>query len=133
MRRRREFLLLCGSVVVAACDTPGEPERKQAQGALPKPGNGEPANGEPTSSSCDPVMAQVCQASCAVAVSEYDPADIVAQPGAKAGDLVRCPVSCVVVYAKDENRLQHAGQDYFVCCQGCAEIFRKEPTRFLTA
>jgi YHS domain-containing protein len=78
-------------------------------------------------------MAQACQASCAVAVSEYDEKDVVAQPGAQVGDLIRCPVSCVVVHAKDELRLDHRGRDYFVCCPGCAQRFRADPSHFVQA
>ncbi len=82
---------------------------------------------------CDPQAMLACQASCAESVSEYQESDIVAQPGAREGDLVRCPVSCVVVRARDENLVTYAGKDYFACCMGCASRLRAEPKRFLDA
>jgi YHS domain-containing protein len=125
MYTRRDFFVLAGSFAAIGCGATPEPSPPPPRSA-PSPAT-KAANPSPT---CDTVMAKACEASCAVAVNEYDEADIVAQPGARVGDLVRCPVSCVVVHAKPENRVRHDGHDYFVCCQGCAGLFRSDPGRF---
>ena len=72
-----------------------------------------------------------CQFSCATKV-EHDAADLVPQPGVKAGQHTRCPVSGVV-FAVDESRprVQLAAHDYATCCETCAGKLRETPDRFL--
>lgn len=80
----------------------------------------------------DPVMAGVCRMSCAT--HAYDAADVVAQPGAIVGRLTRCPVSGVVFTVEDDaTAVTHAGQTWYLCCDGCKETFRKDPARFTGA
>lgn len=85
-----------------------------------------------TSSTCfDPSMSSVCQRSCATKVA-YEESDIVKQPGANQGDLTRCVVSGVVIKSGNDNpKVEHSGNSYILCCEGCAKKFRQEPTRFI--
>jgi len=81
----------------------------------------------------DPGMAGVCKMSCATH-APYDEADVVAQPGAVAGRLTRCPVSGVVFTVRDDaTRVTYAGHVWYLCCDGCAKKFRKDPARFTGA
>ena len=76
-------------------------------------------------------MAAVCQLGCG-AKGDWSAADIAAQPGAKVGDLTRCTVSGAVFrVTKDSTRFTVDGQTYFACCDGCAEVFKKNPERFV--
>lgn len=79
----------------------------------------------------DPVMSGVCRFSCATQEA-VDEVSLVAQPGARAGDLTRCPVSGVV-FAVDQDRpaVHVAAADYVVCCAECAGKLAKEPGNFL--
>lgn len=78
----------------------------------------------------DPVMSSACRFSCATQ-QPYEEKDVAPQPGAKMGQLTRCPVSGVV-FAVDEGRprLRHARADYVFCCDRCAAKFQKHPERF---
>lgn len=79
----------------------------------------------------DPVMSGVCRFSCATK-EKVDEASLVAQPGAKTGDLTRCPVSGVVFAVDDGRPAVHlASGDYVVCCGECAGKLAKHPERFL--
>ena len=74
-------------------------------------------------------MAAICKKACAA--HGYDESRVVPAPRAKLGDLTRCPVSGVVFEVdSDTPRLEHAGQSYWLCCDGCAERFRATPQRF---
>jgi YHS domain-containing protein len=67
-----------------------------------------------------------------LAEGEYDPADVVAQPGAEVGDITRCPVSGeVFVVTADSTYLDHEGQDVYFCCSSCIRRFQRDPARYL--
>ena len=67
-----------------------------------------------------------------LAEGEYDPADVVAQPGAEVGDITRCPVSGeVFVVTADSTFLDHEGQDVYFCCSSCIRRFQRDPARYL--
>jgi hypothetical protein len=72
-----------------------------------------------------------CRFSCATKI-DYDPKDLVPQPGAKVGQLTQCPVSGVI-FAVDASRprVQLAANDYATCCESCAHKLRENPARFL--
>lgn len=79
----------------------------------------------------DPEAAKICQAGCA-AQFDYDEADVVAQPGAKVGDLTRCPVSGVVfVVQEDQPRYGSNGQTWYTCCAMCLGKLQEKPSRFV--
>ena len=81
----------------------------------------------------DPVMSFVCERSCAAKVA-YQEADLAPQPGAKDGDLTRCPVSGVVFEVAARNpSIEYAGHRYRLCCQGCEKKFRADPARFVAS
>ena len=78
----------------------------------------------------DPEMAGVCQKSCATRQA-YDEVDIVPQPGAVVGRLTRCPVSGVVFTVNEHGTaVSYAGSTWYLCCDGCAKKFRRDPARF---
>jgi len=80
----------------------------------------------------DPAMSGACEGSCAA--KGYNAADVVAQPGAIAGKLTRCPVSGVVFTVDAEHpHVAYAGHEYVLCCDGCAKKFSKNPGRFVTS
>jgi hypothetical protein len=80
--------------------------------------------------SFDATMSGVCRSSCATPVVAGE--HVVAQPGAKPGELTRCPVSGVV-FAVDARRprVHLASGDYVLCCDRCAQKLRDEPARFV--
>lgn len=81
----------------------------------------------------DPVMAGVCQFSCATQ-TPYETKDVVAQPGAIDGRLTRCPVSGVVfTVGSDHPRSQAAGHEYVLCCDQCRIRFAKSPDQYVRA
>ncbi len=81
----------------------------------------------------DPLMAFVCERSCATKIA-YQEADLAPQPGAKAGDLTRRPVSGVVFQvAADNPTVEHQGRRYRLCCSGCEQKFRAHPARFVAS
>jgi hypothetical protein len=63
----------------------------------------------------DAKMSGICRFSCATKL-KYGAKDVAAQPGAKPGQLTRCPVSGVV-FAVDaaRPRVRIASQDYVTC------------------
>jgi len=80
----------------------------------------------------DPVMSGVCRFSCATKLT-FDAGDVEPQPGATNGALTQCPVSGVVFAVDDERpHVQVAAADYVLCCDQCAEKFRKDPGRFVS-
>lgn len=81
----------------------------------------------------DPLMSGVCRFSCAEK-AKYDPARLVAQPGAseKPGVLTQCPVSGVVFHVDDRRPRALSGDDEYVfCCDKCALKFAERPARYL--
>lgn len=65
---------------------------------------------------------------------EYDPADLVAQPGAAVGDITTCPVSGEVFRVTDDSPFfEHAGDDIYFCCARCIRRFQRDPDSFLSA
>jgi len=81
----------------------------------------------------DLVMSVVCERSCAVK-EKYDEADLVLQPGAREGDLTRCPVSGVVFHVTAAHpRVEYRGQAFRLCCGGCEGKFRANPARFVSS
>ena len=80
----------------------------------------------------DPEMSKVCQRGCATKL-EYTEDMIVKQPGAKVGDLTRCPVSGVVFKITAESiHARYQGDEFFFCCGGCAKKFEEMPSHFVT-
>jgi len=79
----------------------------------------------------DPTMSLVCERSCAAKVP-YRQDQIVSQPGARPGDLARCPVSGVVFAVHQESpTFTVRGKTYRTCCETCVTKLRKNPARFL--
>ena len=63
---------------------------------------------------------------------EYDPADVVAQPGANVGDITTCPVSDqVFTVTEDTAFIEHEGQNVYLCCARCVRRFQRDPETFL--
>ena len=58
---------------------------------------------------------------------KVDESVVVAQPGAKVADLVRCPVSRVMFKVKPESpEVTYNGKRYFTCCSTCAAKFEQK-------
>jgi copper chaperone len=56
----------------------------------------------------------------------------VAQPGARVGEVVYCPVSGAVFVVKDSSpRAEVDGKTLYVCCDGCARFFAQNRARVL--
>ena len=65
---------------------------------------------------------------------EYDPADLVGQPGAAIGDLTTCPVSGEVFeVTEDAPYIEHGGQNVYFCCARCIRRFQRNPDEYLGA
>lgn len=81
----------------------------------------------------DPVMSSACRFACATKL-EYDPKNVIAQPGAKTAKLTQCPVSGVV-FAVDASRphVKVSGDEYVTCCDKCAAKLKKDPRHYLKA
>ncbi len=63
---------------------------------------------------------------------EYDPTELVAQPGAEVGELVVCPVSGQVFRVSETvQHHTHNGERYYVCCQECVAAFEDATEMFL--
>jgi len=79
----------------------------------------------------DPVMSSVCERSCAAKVP-YREDQIVSQPGARPGDLARCPVSGVVFAVHEDSPAYTVdGKTYRTCCGTCLTKLEKNPGRFI--
>lgn len=64
---------------------------------------------------------------------QYDPADVVAQPGATVGDLTTCPVSGEVFRVDgDSPHVTHEAHEIYFCCARCIRNFQRNPGRYLT-
>jgi hypothetical protein len=73
----------------------------------------------------DAEMAKGCELGCSYR-GHVDEKKIVAQPGAKVGDLVHCPVSGVVFRVKPGNpEITYNGKRYFTCCATCAARYEQ--------
>jgi YHS domain-containing protein len=62
----------------------------------------------------------------------YREDQLVSQPGARAGDFTRCPVS-KVVFVVDGNKTparSHEGKPVFFCCEPCADRFSQTPAKY---
>ena len=59
---------------------------------------------------------------------EYDPAEVVAQPGAQIGDITQCPVSGeVFTLTEDHAFFEHEGENVYFCCPSCIRTFQRDP------
>lgn len=59
-------------------------------------------------------------------------ADAVAQPGARVGQTVYCPVSGAVFQVKDSSpRADVGGKTIYLCCEACARYFAQNRDRIL--
>jgi hypothetical protein len=57
--------------------------------------------------------------------------NVVAQPGAKTGDVTKCPVDAdLFTVASNSPRVKASKSTYVVCCKGCAVAFKKDPKRY---
>ena len=73
---------------------------------------------------------RMCQMACGV--TQYDEADVVAFTDAKIGDITQCPVSGAIYKVKENSPvLTYEGHEFFACCEGCAEKFKENPSRFV--
>jgi hypothetical protein len=80
----------------------------------------------------DRKMSLVCQLACA-AKAPPEGAEVAAQPDVVPGKLTRCPVSGVVFTVTAESaRIARGGHEWTTCCATCADMVRKEPTRYLS-
>jgi hypothetical protein len=81
----------------------------------------------------DSAMSGVCRFACATQ-AKFDAKSVLAQPGARAGNLTQCPVSGVV-FAVDAHRphVRVAQDDYVTCCDKCAGKLKRSPRRYLKA
>jgi len=71
-------------------------------------------------------------AACAAHESNYSAKDAVAQPGAKTGDITKCPVNDEVFkVASSSARVKVAKSTYVVCCKECAVALKKDPKKYL--
>src|SRR5262247_191329 len=79
----------------------------------------------------DSAMSGVCRFACATQ-APFAAGDVVAQPGAVAEHLTRCPVSGVV-FVVDEARphVRLGAEEYVTCCDGCARKLMRDPRRYL--
>lgn len=63
---------------------------------------------------------------------EYDPNDVVRQPGAEVGDIAQCPVGAEVFTVTEDSTYVDTddGRVYF-CCPNCIRRFQRDPQRYL--
>lgn len=63
---------------------------------------------------------------------EYDPSDVVRQPGAEVGDIAQCPVSGEVFTVTADHSYfdTEEGRVYF-CCPNCIRRFQRDPQKHL--
>ena len=129
-----QFVIGCGILMsVAACNS----DTSDVEGIS----EGHTCGRSCSSTSCDRshshdivgdfdfAMHSVCQASCGV--SEYDEDDIVEITEAEVGDITMCPVSGAIYQVKESSPiLEHDGETFHSCCDGCAKKFKEEPDRF---
>jgi len=64
---------------------------------------------------------------------DYDPADLVAQPGASVGDATTCLVSGEVFrVTEDSPFIEHEGETVYFCCSSCIRRFQRDPDTYLS-
>jgi hypothetical protein len=104
---------------IGASRQPDDPPAEAAPGAI--------------AGNVDSAMSGVCRFACATKL-KYDPADVIAQPGAQPGKLAQCPVSGVV-FVVDASRpsVRVAGNDYVTCCGTCGDRLQHAPLHYLKA
>jgi hypothetical protein len=89
--------------------------------------------GPPPTASASPIdtaQSEVCKHTCA-SKEAFSDRDVVPAAQAKVGDLTRCPVSGVVFRVSTQSpQVEYGGHSLRVCCEGCAEKFREQPSRF---
>jgi YHS domain-containing protein len=69
-----------------------------------------------------------------LAEGDYDPADLVQQPGAAVGDITTCLVSGEVFpVTEDSPFFEHEGEPVYFCCPSCIRQFQRNPETFLGA
>lgn len=79
----------------------------------------------------DGAMSGICERACAMK-TDYDPAQLAAQPGAKKGQLTQCPVSGVVFKVTAMSGTVKIGDDqYFTCCGSCSQKLQASPEKFV--
>lgn len=67
-----------------------------------------------------------------LAEGTYDPADVVAQPGAQIGQLARCPISGEVFRVEETSAYyDHEEQRVYFCCASCIRRFQRDPSQYL--
>lgn len=67
-----------------------------------------------------------------LAEGSFDPSAVVRQPGAKIGDITRCPVSGEAFTVTDAHpHVTHEGQEVYFCCPGCIRRFQRNAQRYL--
>ena len=65
---------------------------------------------------------------------EYDPAELVAQPGAAVGQVTRCPVSGEAFRVSELHaHVDHEGSPVYFCCPSCIRRFQRDPAQYLGA
>lgn len=79
-----------------------------------------------------PVMKMDRSADDEARIAAARPEDIVRQPGAKVGDITRCPISGdLFVVAADQASVDYKGQPVYFCCPGCIRKFQRDPEKAL--
>ncbi|HSU39411.1 MAG TPA: HAD-IC family P-type ATPase, partial [Polyangiaceae bacterium] len=61
------------------------------------------------------------------------PADPVSPAAGNTSDTAVDPVCGMTVDAASPQRLTHAGREYVFCCEGCRDLFKADPERYLHA
>ena len=86
---------------------------------------------QPRRSAEDVFPTGFCGFACA-AQAPFDAKDVVAQPGAVAGRLTRCPVSGVV-FVVDQGRphVRLGAEEYVTCCDRCTRKLVRDPRHYL--
>ena len=148
MKTPPQILFATAALLALACDStaaPAEPEAAEASGdeqAAADHQAAEAAAGdeEPESAPHDHAQANeglgdmqgVAGMENVLEEGEYDPADVVAQPGANVGDITTCPVSDqVFTVTEDAPFIEHNGQNVYLCCARCVRRFQRDPEGFL--
>jgi YHS domain-containing protein len=59
------------------------------------------------------------------------PAALVAAPQVKPATNTKCPVAGEAVDPKTSPKVVVRGQEYYLCCKGCAAKLQKDPDKYL--
>src|SRR3954470_4573967 len=65
--------------------------------------------------------------------SHSQPADPVSPAVGNTSDTAVDPVCGMTVPVASPHRLTHAGREYVFCCEGCRDLFKADPERYLHA